>query len=188
VASFFRLTVDQYHAMIRNGTLSEDDPVELLDGYLVNKMPQNSPHGSAVERLTEDLGRVKPPGWRLRIQLPITLSESEPEPDAALVRGVRGAFDGRHPTPADFGIVVEVAESSLTLDRREKGRLYASAGIPIYWVVNVVDGQVEVYTDPDPAATPPAYRTRTDYRPGQDVPVVLDGTAVAAVPAADLLP
>jgi hypothetical protein len=187
VASFFRLTVDEYHEMIRNNILTPEDRVELLDGYLVNKMPQNTPHGATIERMTEDLGRVVPTGWRVRIQLPVTLVNSEPEPDGAFVRGVRGTFDTRHPNGADFGVIIEVSDSSLTLDRREKGRIYAEANIPVYWVINVIDKQVEVYTNPNPAATPPAYANRTDYTAGQAVPLVLDGLTVAHLPVGDLI-
>jgi Uma2 family endonuclease len=187
-AGFFRLTVDEYHRMIEANILTTDDRVELLDGYLVNKMPQNSPHGSTLERLTEDLTRLKPAGWRVRIQSPITLARSEPEPDAAVVRGDRHTFDARHPGGSDFGVVIEVADSSLALDRREKGRLYAEAGIPVYWIVNVANRQIEVYADPNTAADPPAYRTRTDYPPGDAVPVVLDGAAVGTIAVSELLP
>jgi Uma2 family endonuclease len=188
VASFFRLTVDEYHEMIRNNILTTEDRVELLDGYLVNKMPQNTPHGSTVDRLTEDLNRVKPAGWRVRIQLPITLAKSEPEPDAALVRGDRRAFDKRNPGSADFGIVIEVADSSLALDRGPKAALYAQSGIPVYWIVNIPERQIEVYSNPDPAANPPAYTTRTDFSISDAVPVVLDGSAVATLPVAELIP
>ena len=187
-AGFYRLSVSDYHRMIAANILTEDDPVELLGGYLVNKMPQGFPHGSVIERLTEDLPRLVPVGWRARVQLPVTLSEGEPEPDAAIVRGDRQTYRTRHPGPPDFGIIVEVAASSLSEDRRLKGYYYAEAGIPVYWIVNLVERQIEVYTDPDPAATPPAYRTRTDYRPGQDVPITLDGQVVASIPAADLIP
>ena len=189
-SGFYRLSVGEYHAMIRAGILTPEDRVELLDGYLVAKMPQNPPHSSTVGRLTEDLARLVPAGWRLRIQLPVTLTvgENEPEPDAALVRGDRRAFDARNPAPTDFGVVFEVADSSLVFDRRAKAILYASSGLPIYWIVNIPDAQVEVYTDPDPAALPPAYQTRTDYRAGQGVPVVLEGQVVGTVAASDLLP
>jgi Uma2 family endonuclease len=187
-AGFYRLTVDQYHRMIAANTFTEDDRVELLGGYLVNKMPQNTPHSSTLDRLAEDVRGLVPAGWRVRVQLPVTLAESEPEPDAAVVRGDRRAFDTRHPGPEDFGVVIEVADSSLADDRRVKGLYYAEAGIPVYWVVNIPDRQVEVYADPNPAATPPGYRTRTDYRPGDAVPVVLDGQPVGSVPVADLIP
>lgn len=188
MSTFRRISVAEYHELIRLNFLTTDDKIELIDGYMVNKMPQNDPHHSTVGRLTEDLVRLVPNGWRVRVQLPITLANSEPEPDGAVVRGDRRTYDQRAPAGSDFGIVVEIAESSLRFDRVIKLPLYAAAGIPVYWIVNLIDSQVEVYTDPDPTADPPAYRTRTDYAPGQDVPLVLDGQAVATIPVADLLP
>ena len=185
---FYKLSVAQYHRMIAADTFTEDDRVELLGGYLVNKMPQGTPHSNTVDLLADDLRGLVPFGWRVRVQLPVTLAESEPEPDIALVRGDRRTYATRQPGPADFGVVVEVAVSSLAEDRRQKGLYYAHAGIPIYWVVNVAGRVVEVYTDPDPAVDPPAYRVRTDYLPGQDVPLILDGGEVARVPVAALLP
>lgn len=187
-ATFRRFSVAEYHEMIRTGMLTTEDRVELIYGYLVNKMPQNDPHHSTVQRLTEDLVRMTPTGWRPRIQLPVTLGGSEPEPDGAVVRGDRRAYDRRKPTESDFGVVIEVADSTLRFDRRVKMAQYAAVGIPVYWIVNLLDGHIEVYTDPDPAADPPAYRTRTDFAPGQSVPLVLDGVAVASLPVADLLP
>src|SRR5439155_15243835 len=164
------------------------DRVELLEGYVVTKMPQNTPHGGAVARLTVRVPRRLPAGWTIRPQLPVTLSGSEPEPDLAVVRGDETSYDTRHPGPSDFGILIEVADSSLLTDRRDKGRIYARESIPVYWIVNLVDRQVEVYTDPDPAASPPAYRTRTDYRPGDAVPIALDGQPAGSIPVADLIP
>ena len=188
VTGFFRLTVDEYHEMIRNNILTADDRVELLDGYLVNKMPQDTPHSSTLDRVATDLLQLVPKGWRVRPQLPITLAESEPEPDVAVVRGDRRTYDSRQPGPADFGFVIEIADSSLSRDRALKGVLYAAARIPAYWVINIPNGQIEVFTAPDPSATPPVYTTRTIYLPGQDVPVVLDGLQVGTIPVADLLP
>jgi Uma2 family endonuclease len=188
LSTFRRITVAEYHELIRTNFLTTEDRVELIDGYMVNKMPQNDPHASTVQRLTADLIRTSPSGWQARIQLPITLANSEPEPDAAVVRGDRHTYDHRRPTGSDFGVVVEVADSSLRFDRVIKLPLYAAAGVPVYWIVNLIDRRVEVYADPDPAADPPAYRTHTNYAPGQDVPVVLDGQTVATIPVADLLP
>ena len=188
MATFRKFSVAEYHQLTRLGILTTEDRVELIDGYVVNKMPQNDPHVSTIGRLTEDLMRAVPVGWRVHIQLPITLANGEPEPDGAVVRGDRRTYDTRKPTGADFGVVIEVADTTLRFDRRFKMAEYAAAGIPVYWVVNLADGQVEVYTDPDPATTPPAYRTRVDHRPGDAVPLVLDGVAVARLSVADLLP
>ncbi|MGL6097376.1 MAG: Uma2 family endonuclease [Fimbriiglobus sp.] len=184
----WRWTVEEYQRMAELGIIGPDERVELLDGYVVPKMPQNLPHRAAVMRLTTRLAGRVPAGWVVMTQCPIRLPGTEPEPDGAILRGVDTDYDARHPGPADIGVVIEVSESSLATDRGPKGHLHARAGIPVYWIINVVDRVVEVYTDPDPAATPPGYRTRTDFAPGQDVPLVLDGVEVGHIPVADLLP
>jgi Uma2 family endonuclease len=188
VARARRFTRAEYHLLGTAGILREGERVELLDGLVVELPMKNPPHQGVSRRLVNRLPRVVPAGWFVQIADVVGLADSEPEPDASILRGDETSYDTRQPEPADTGVVIEVADSTLRTDRREKCRLYAEAGIPIYWIINLVDRQVEVYTDPDPAATPPAYRTRTDYLPGQDVPLVLDGAAVAAVPVADLLP
>jgi len=183
-----KFTVTEYHKMIEAGILTTDDRVELLEGYVVNKMPQNTPHSSTIGRLQDDfLGRV-PAIWKVRVQLPITCYASEPEPDLAIVRGDRRTLDFRNPIGADFGIVIEVVDSSLAKDRNDKGRMYAQVGIPVYWIVNLLDGLVELYTDPQSSAVPSRYGTQNDYFPGQDIPIVLDGQTVATIPVSDLLP
>jgi Uma2 family endonuclease len=182
-----RVTVEQYHQMIEDGVFEDGEPIELVEGYLVLKMSHNSPYANAVAKLTKRLIRLAPEGWEVRSQLPITFPDSEPEPDAVLARGDETTFTDRHPEPADIALVIEVADSSRYADRTEKLRMYARAGVPVYWIVNVADKQVEVYCDPDAGATPPAYRTRTDYKPGDSAPVVLDGTAVAHLPVAELV-
>lgn len=186
-ALYPKVTVAEYHQMLKDGTFEDGDPIELVEGYLVQKMPHNPPHGSTVQKLTKRLTRLAPPGWEVRIQLPITLADSEPEPDGVLARGDDTAFDARHPGSADVSLVVEVADSTRYTDRRDKGRMYARAGIPVYWIVNLVDRQVEVYADPDPAADPPAYRTRTDYSVADAVPVVLGGAVAGTIAVGELI-
>jgi len=186
-SGFYRLSVAQFRRMIQTGILSEDDRIELLEGHLVPKMPPNPPHSSTVGRVTRRIIRVLPDTWQYRSEQPITLADSEPQPDICLARGNAGAYDHRHPTPADIGLVGEVADSSLDDDRDWKGRIYARANLPVYWIVNVVNRQVEVYTDPRPADPVPSYATRTDYKAGDSVPLVLDGQTVARLPGDDLL-
>src|SRR4051812_20450947 len=99
IAGFRRFSVDEYHHLIDIGFLTEDDPLELIEGYLVMKMPHNPPHDGTIQRLNRRLTRVLPGGWDLRIQSAITLSESEPEPDLVVVRGDENSFLTRHPGP-----------------------------------------------------------------------------------------
>ncbi len=180
-------TVAEYHDLIDRGVLTARDRVELIDGILVDQMPKNPPHESAIRRLTPRLVRLLPAGWVLGPQGPVTFAASEPEPDFSVARGTEADFDTRHPEPAEVGLLIEVSDFSLAFDRGDKLRVYARAGIPVYWIVNVIDRQIEVYTDPTGPATNPAYRTRTDYTAGQSVPVVLDGTAVGAVAVSDAI-
>lgn len=186
--SLRRFTVPEYHAMLAAGILRSGDPVELIDGYLVQKMSRNPPHDAAIDLFRAALAPHVGPGMMLRSQQAVSLLESEPEPDFALVRGNARSFAQQHPRPRQIVLVAEVADSSLGTDRGPKAVAYARNGLPVYWIINLEEGRVEVYSDPDPAATPPAYRTRTDYQPGQDVPIVLDGATVGTLPAADLLP
>jgi Uma2 family endonuclease len=184
-----RFTVDQYHAMIAAGILHEGRGAELLEGCVVLVMPKGSPHRTALNKARKRLDAVLPAGLNSQIQDPITLSaHTEPEPGYTVFRGSDDDFRGRHPGPADVLLVVEVADSSRHSDRRDKGAIYAAAGLPEYWIVNLADRRVEVYTQPQPAADPPAYAGRTDFPDGAAVPLTLDGAAVALVPVADLLP
>jgi Uma2 family endonuclease len=188
MAGLYRFSVAQYHKLIEIGVLTEDDNLELLDGYLVHKMSRNPPHDAAIQKILKRLFRILPPDWDLRIQSAITLSHSESEPDLAVVRGDETRYLTNHPGPPDIGLVIEVADSTLDSDRVDKGRIYAEAGIVYYWIVNLVDRQIEVYTLPSGATATPAFGQRQDYRMGDDVPLLLDAAIVANIPVRDLLP
>jgi Uma2 family endonuclease len=187
-ASLGRLTVAQYQRMIEHGVITHADKLELLEGYLVRKMSRNLPHDGTVQFIDEVLRPALPPGWRLRCQLTVVLSDSQPEPDFAIARGDAKTYLTRHPTVADVGLLIEVADSSLLRDQQDKTRIYARAGIPVYWIINLVDRRVEVYTQPSGPTAPPSYASVLAYQPGDDVPLVLDGVAVATIPVSDLLP
>ena len=184
----WRLTVEQYHEMIRQGILTEDDPVELIEGWLITKMPKNPPHSVATGLLREALERAIPAGWYIDAQEPITLSDSEPEPDGVIVRGERRQYLDHHPGSKDLALVVEVADATLPRDRGQKKRMYARAAVPIYWIVNLPEKQIEVYSDPTGPAEQPDYRKRQDYRAADEIPLVLDGRAVKGIAVSELLP
>jgi Uma2 family endonuclease len=182
------LSVDQYHAMIRAGILTEDHPVELLEGLLVPKMPKNSAHRRAKRMLLKAIAAILPPGWDVDTQEAMTTSDSEPEPDLYVFRARPDDYPDGHPGPQDMAMVVEVSESSLRRDRKLKKRIYARAGVREYWIVNLMDRQIEVYTDASGPADEPDYRQRQDYKPGDALPVTVDGQEVGRLPVADLLP
>lgn len=188
VASFRRFTVPEYHRLIDIGILTEDDDLELLDGHLVRKMSRNPDHDTGIDLFRETVGRLLPAGRMLRCQEAVSLPGSEPEPDFAVVRGGPRSFRQQHPSAAEIDLLVEVANTTLDTDRAHKSVLYGHAGIAEYWIVNVADRQVEVYSRPTGPSPQPGYASRTDYLPGQTVPLSLDGLPVAAIPVDDLLP
>ncbi|MCP3974486.1 MAG: Uma2 family endonuclease, partial [bacterium] len=178
VASIWRWSVDQYHEMIRVGILTEDDPVELLEGSLVTKMPKNRHHTLVTQLTREALAQTIPSGWYVDAQEPVTTANSEPEPDVIVVRGDRRQYPDRHPGPQDVALVVEVADSSPARDRSTKKRVYAAAEIPVYWLVNLAKRQIEVYTDPAGPAVEPDYSQRQDYVAADALPVMLEGREI----------
>src|SRR5205085_8440638 len=129
-----------------------------------------------------------PNGWDLQCQGTVVLADSQPEPDFAFLREVADDYTTHNPTAADSGLLIEVADSSLLRDQRDKTRIYARASIPVYWIVNLVDRRIEVYSQPTGPIAVPAYQSFQNYQPGDDVPLVLDGQTVGTVVVADLLP
>lgn len=194
-AALVPLTVDHYHEMMRRGIIPEDSRTEVIDGFLVLKdrskrgedpMTIGSEHRWAVQKLQRLDGRVQ--GWNMHVatQQPVTLPPMhEPEPDASIVRGSLDDFRNRTPTSADVLCVCEVADSSLEYDRTTKQRLYATAAIALYVLVNLVDRVIELYADPDRLAG--RYGRQQIVRPGETLRIDLEGHALA-VDANDLLP
>ena len=183
-----RFSVVEYQQMIDTGIIRSGEKVELREGWLVYKMTVKPPHAASIRRTVRVLTKLLPSGWCQQAQLPIALPESVPEPDVAVLRGVEEDYDKRHPTPADTTQVVEVADSSVEEDRTEAAPMYARASIPVYWIINIREQQIEVYTDPTGDCDEPAYRLRRDYRRGDEVPLMLDGVEIARIPVNELLP
>lgn len=182
-----RFTVDEYHRLIDIGLVTDADRCELLNGFILKRPPINPPHATLVRRLMVRLLNVVGLAAVLRVQLSITLPDGEPVPDFVLAAGTDDDYVARHPYPADCHMVVEVADSTLAFDTGEKLVAYAASKVAVYWVVNIPDRRVEVYTLPRGGKNP-TYRTRTDYAPGQTVPVVVAGQTVGSIPVSELLP
>ena len=143
----WRITRARYEQLVKKGAFGPDDRVELLDGLLVAREPQGSRHAVVVDLVRVALERAFGRGYYVRDDKPLALDDSsEPEPDAVVVRGRPRDFLEAHPAAAL--LVVEVAETSLAVDRLRKGGLYARAAIPDYWIVNLVDEVLEVYRQP----------------------------------------
>jgi hypothetical protein len=158
-AQLMPLTVDQYHHMIEAGILMSGDPFELLNGYIVRKdrsaagedpMTVGMGHAWVIQQLPRLNSKLKRFGCYVRIQLPITLPPfNEPEPDGAIVIGDDLAWRDEHPSAHDTPCVIEVADSSLRLDRTTKLAIYAAGGIGQYIIINLPEHVIEVYSNPD---------------------------------------
>ncbi len=184
----WRLSVENYHAMIESGILTDDDPVELLEGWLVIKMAKNPPHRLVTGLIRTELEKLISGGWYVDSQEPITLANSEPEPDVMIVRGNRRDYLERHPEAKEIALVVEVADTTLPRDRNLKKRIYAAAKIPVYWLVNLIEEQIEVYTQPSNTLEQPTYQKREDYQRSQLLSVVIEGQEVGQLLVDKLLP
>ncbi len=186
------LSVEQYHSMRETGILDEDEPVELIDGLLVYKdrggvMPVSPLHAFVTHRMARLEMALEKHGCHLRSENPITLPPShEPEPDGAVVQGHPEAYLDRHPGAGDVLSVIEVSDSSLRSDRTTKQRIYAAAGIVQFIIVNLVEGRVEVYEEPN--AVERCYRIVRVLHRGDTISLNVPGEQPLDVPVADWLP
>jgi Uma2 family endonuclease len=183
-----RFTVEEYHRLIEDGYFAHDERFELLEGWIVAKVSRNPIHDAALSIAMKVLDRAMPAGWHVRVQSGFTTDDSEPEPDLAVVRGDERDYTTRHPGPLDAALVIEVANTSLPEDRDIKARVYARAGVGVYWIINLSDRVVEVYTEPSGPAPSPSYASRREFAHGESVPLVIPGAAPMTIAVADLMP
>jgi Uma2 family endonuclease len=170
--------------MVKSGSLGEDDPVELLSGVIVWKMPKSPKHPTVVWRCQRLIESLVPPGWHVRKEEPVRILDyDEPEPDLTVVRGDDHLYENHHPGPKDVGLIIEVAESSLARDRGLKREICARAGILAYWVINLIDRQLESYSGPSRSD----YPAPKVFREMDSVELVIEGRVSGVIPIADLL-
>jgi Uma2 family endonuclease len=183
-----RWTRLEYERLVDLGAFQPGDHVELVGGHLVVREPQATPHATAIRLVEEALRPIFGAGWDVRSQLPVALDDdSEPEPDVSVVPGGPRDYLASHPTRA--ALIVEIAASSLALDREHKGSLYARARVADYWIVNLVDRVLEVYRDPAASAEAPfGWRYATLLRLGPADAVSPLALPAAPIAVADLLP
>jgi len=177
------ITRAEFEALLESGVFAPEERLELLAGELTRREPVGTQHAVAVRLVQIALERILPEGYDVRPQLPLALGEyDEPFPDIAVVAGSPRDYLQEHPTTAV--LVVEIAETSLRTDRDIKGSLYAQAGIPEYWLLNLKERVLEVYRDPapDPKAIYGAhYRQKQILSPGATVAPLFQPTTPIAV-------
>ncbi len=145
-----RFTADEVLRMVRGGVLSEDEPLELLEGELVVVSPQGPEHSSVAEVIRRALEEAWGPAVHTRCHSPIAADPHNlPEPDVAVVRGAPRDYLGRYPTGGDVLLVVEVSRTTQATDRA-KAAIYARSGVPVYWLVDLAARRAEVRSEPLP--------------------------------------
>jgi Uma2 family endonuclease len=181
-----RFTVAEYEELTRLGVLTEDSNVELLEGWIAPKMTKHPPHDNRIDLLNHLLTRLLPAGWFVRVQNCIVTADSVPEPDLAVVKGRPGDYEEQHPTGTCVGLVVEVADATIRRDRA-KAAIYARAGIPHYWIVNLDDGQIETYSQPKGKGLRRAYQATKVLKSEGTLKIVLDTSIVGSLSAKEIL-
>lgn len=185
----YQFTIKKYYELIRSGAFSAKDPIYLWKGRLVEKMTLNPPHSTTVVQLITLLIHIVPKGWHARQEQPVEIGDDGvPEPDLSIVRGALRDYSQRHPKASDVALLIEVSDSSLAEDQGDKLQTYASAGVPVYGIVNLPGRRVEIYTEPTGPAAPAYYRASRFFGPGDEFPIVLDGREVGRLAVSDVLP
>jgi len=156
------INTEEYYRMGEVGILTEKDRVELIHGEIIEMSPIGSKHSSTVNRVNNVLKEYLGKKAIVSVQNPVHISElSEPQPDIAVLKPDENYYADHHPGPGDTLLIIEVADTSLAYDREAKLPLYASAGIPEFWLVNLTDNEIEVYHTP----LDTTYKVRELYRP-----------------------
>jgi Uma2 family endonuclease len=182
LADVYRMDIDEFD---RVADLLKAERVELIDGFIVERGAMDPPHVRSSEKLRRELDRLLGRGWFVREDKPVQVHRNyEPLPDFAVVQGDPDTYENRHPSPADVAMVIEISDSTLSKDRGEKRVNYARGGISVYWIVNLIDRQVEVYTSP----SSDSYSSCIIFKPGQFIPVVIDGVDVGQIAVTEILP
>lgn len=190
-AELYRMPLDLYLRIAELGLLAPSDRVELLDGLLVKKMTKGFPHSNAVSTSLLFLATLLPKGWTIRSEQPIELpggpwGDSCPEPDVVIAQGNKTTYRQRHPGPTDIGVLIEMADSSLHVDRNALVR-YAWAGVTLVWIVNLKKQEVEVYTEPSGPSENPEFARRETFKAGSTLSLVLGGQDVGPIPVEELM-
>ena len=184
----YRLTVEQFEKMIDAGVFPDRPRVELLGGVLFRKMTKNDPHDFAVDFLGSVLNHLLEPAWLAREEKSIVLGKFwRPEPDIAVVRGPRERYRKRAPRVEDLGLLIEVCDATYSKDRGIKWRGYAAAGVGTYWIVNLPQKRIEVYSQPSGQGKTAGFQDARFHGTDDEVPLILDGQERGRIAVKDVV-
>jgi Uma2 family endonuclease len=181
------LTLEAYHSLVQSGKLSSGDPIEFLEGWLVPKMTKGPRHAAVKRQLLRMLAALVQAPYFVDAQEAMSVTDSEPEPDIYVVRGPEERFRQRHPGPGEIEVVIEISDTSLHRDRGVKKRIYARAGVPTYWIVNLVDDCLETFTQPSGPTDAPQFAAAASFQAGDFAPLRIGGTEVGRLSVAEIL-
>jgi Uma2 family endonuclease len=178
---------DEFYRLLETEFFPREARVGLWDGRIYEKMSKTQAHSIAGNKVNRFLVRALPDGWFVGGENPVTVSPTRaPLPDLVILRGEPDDYKKGYPTATDVGLIVELSVSSLKFDQGTKLAAYASAGMPAYWVLNLVDNVILVSSEPIPSES--RYATMATFKPGDFFPLILDGIQIAMIAASDLLP
>ena len=189
-----RFSAGEYARLIDTGIIKEGEPLELLDGRLVSKMSKNPGHRIATHRTADTLRSLLPKGWYVDTQEPVLLRElhlgagNVPEPDVSVILGSTDDYSEQHPTADAIALVVEVSDTTLRDDRGLKKKIYAHARNPEYWIVNLIDQQLEVFQHPMGSALKANYEVARIYSLTESVSVRIGNRTIGPIPVRALFP
>lgn len=184
----YRFTATQFWRMVDLGLFRDDSHVQLIRGRVYG-MTKHEPHSFTVRRLAKILAAFLPEGLYARREETMRHDgRSVLEPDVAVVPGSEDVFQPEAPKTSEAVLIVEVCASSRTVDYRDKYRLYASVGVPVYWVVDVDGRKIDAFSRPQGSGREALYTRRETFRESSPAPVIIDGREVGRIDAKDLLP
>ena len=181
-SNIWRISVDRFLDLVDAGAFTEDEHVELLEGFIVEKMTANPPHAHIVDILVALLIRMLPIHYLVGNQRPFLADDSVPEPDLMVYTGRKGQFFDEHPNASNVAFLIEVSDSTLADDQKRKKRIYARAGVREYWIVNIPESQIEVYTHPRNMT----FKQIHIYSGSDKVPVMLNNQQIGAINISDI--
>jgi Uma2 family endonuclease len=182
----YRLSIEQYDAMVDSGVFTSEDRFELIEGLLVAKTTKSPPGSVSAGLCKRILGHlVDDNGWHARTHQPVRIPSrsSEPEPDVSVARGTIRSYEKQHPNPEDIALVVEVSDSSLEQDRM-LAETYGAGGIPVYWIIDIPARRLEVFSSPVDGV----YSVHQILHETESVDLVIEGRMLGRISVAELLP